>query len=64
MLRNDVSRRLTEVGPETPAGRLMRCYWQPIAISGELAEKPLPVRILGESLMLYRGESGQPYLVA
>jgi 5,5'-dehydrodivanillate O-demethylase oxygenase subunit len=64
MLRDDVSRRLTEVGPETPAGRLMRCYWQPIAISGELAEKPLPVRILGESLMLYRGESGKPYLVA
>ena len=45
---------LTRVGPRTPCGELMRRYWQPVALSRELAERPLPIRVLGEDLVLFR----------
>jgi 5,5'-dehydrodivanillate O-demethylase len=46
-------------GPGTLAGRYLRQYWQPIYTTGELPEgKIVPIRILGEDLALYRGESG------
>jgi 5,5'-dehydrodivanillate O-demethylase len=45
-------------------GKLLRKFWQPIALSAKLETgKPRAVRILGEDLTLYRGESGRPYLV-
>jgi 5,5'-dehydrodivanillate O-demethylase len=64
MLVNDKNRLLTEVGPGTPAGDMLRRYWHPIALTSELTTKPRAVRVLGEDLVLYRGESGQPYLIA
>ena len=40
-------------------GELMRRYWQPIAALAELDENPVkPVRLLGESLILYRDRKG------
>ncbi len=46
-------------GPGTLAGRYLRRYWQPIYVSAKLAKGTLvPIRILGEELALYRGESG------
>lgn len=52
--------RLTHVGPGTPMGELLRRYWHPIAAVGELAEDPVkPVRLLGESLVLFRDRSGR-----
>ncbi len=39
---------LTQVGPRTPMGQLLRRYWQPILHSWELPEPdsaPLQVRI-------------------
>ena len=45
---------VTRVGPRTPCGELMRRYWQPIALSAEVDKRPLPVRILGEDLVLFR----------
>jgi len=46
-------------------GILLRKFWQPVAISSELeVGKAMPVRIMNEDLTLYRGESGQPYIVA
>jgi 5,5'-dehydrodivanillate O-demethylase len=30
--------RYTQIGPGTPMGELMRCYWHPIAASIELSE--------------------------
>ena len=36
-------------------GKLMRRYWQPIAAIAELDDTPVKhVKILGESLVLYR----------
>jgi len=54
---------LTEVGPGTPAGELMRRYWQPVGLSGELGEQPTPVRVLGEDLVLFRDGRGRPGLL-
>jgi nitrite reductase/ring-hydroxylating ferredoxin subunit len=51
---------LTEVGPGTPCGELLRRYWHPIAVSDALtSERPKQVRILGEDLVLFRDPSGR-----
>jgi phenylpropionate dioxygenase-like ring-hydroxylating dioxygenase large terminal subunit len=54
---------LTEVGPGTPCGELMRRYWQPIAVLQELGDLPQKVRILGEDLILFRDRAGRPGLL-
>src|SRR5206468_6282084 len=56
---------VTRVGPGTPVGELMRRYWQPAALSEELPAggPPLPVRLLGEDLVLFRDPSGRPGLL-
>ena len=43
----------------------MRRYWQPAALSEELpvGGAPLPVRLLGEDLVLFRDEQGRPGLL-
>jgi hypothetical protein len=51
---------LTEVGPGTPAGELLRRYWQPVRLSSELGDLPTPVRVLGEDLVLFRDGRGRP----
>ncbi|MCH7608025.1 MAG: Rieske 2Fe-2S domain-containing protein [Chloroflexi bacterium] len=60
MLTQEQNDRLTQVGPGTPMGELMRRYWHPIAGSSQLdAENPTKaVRLLGEDLVLYRDASG------
>jgi 5,5'-dehydrodivanillate O-demethylase len=64
MLSKKENQRLTQVGPGTPAGRLLRRYWHPIAVAAELKEKSLKrLRILGEDLVLYRGDDGNYGLV-
>jgi phthalate 4,5-dioxygenase oxygenase subunit len=61
--RNDL---VTRTGPGTPAGALMRRYWQPAALSEELAtNRPLvSVRLMGEDLVLFRDQDGRLGLVA
>ncbi len=56
---------LTRTGPGTPCGELLRCYWQPAALSEELLSSgtPLPVRLLGEDLVLFRDDKGRPGLL-
>lgn len=54
---------LTEVGPGTPCGELMRRYWQPIAVSARVGDLPQKVRVLGEDLILFRDGKGRPGLV-
>jgi len=52
-------------GPGTLAGNYLRRFWQPVFASANLpAAKIIPIRILGESLALYRGASGTPRLIA
>lgn len=50
---------LTHVGPGTPCGEYLRRFWQPVAMSSELKDLPVAVRILGEDLVLFRDKSGR-----
>jgi phenylpropionate dioxygenase-like ring-hydroxylating dioxygenase large terminal subunit len=65
MLTSEENALLTRIGPGTPGGDLLRRYWQPAALAGELLEggAPLPVRLLGEDLVLFRDEHGRPGLL-
>lgn len=54
---------ITEVGPGTPCGELMRRYWHPIEISERVGERPLEIRVLGEDLILFRDKTGRPGLI-
>lgn len=56
-------RELTEVGPGTPMGELLRRYWHPIGLTGDATDTPRRVRALGEDLILFRDKSGRPGLV-
>ncbi|VCU72555.1 Phthalate 4,5-dioxygenase oxygenase subunit [Pigmentiphaga humi] len=53
--------RITRVGPGTPAGTLLRQYWQPVALVDELeAERPIrPVKLMGQDFILFRDEQGR-----
>ena len=64
MLTVKENERLTRVGPGTPMGELLRRYWQPIGSAVELDDNPVkPVKILGESLVLYRDRKGRLGLI-
>src|SRR5919197_272829 len=41
---------LTEVGPGTPAGELLRRFWQPVGLSAELTDLPQAGRIEPEGI--------------
>ncbi|HYF43117.1 MAG TPA: aromatic ring-hydroxylating dioxygenase subunit alpha [Ramlibacter sp.] len=56
-------RELTEVGPGTPMGELLRRYWHPIGLAADANETPRQVRVLGEDLILFRDKAGRPGLV-
>lgn len=52
---------MTRVGPDQPAGKLLRRYWQPVALAEEL-DGPRPVkgvRLLGQDLVLFRDDNGK-----
>jgi 5,5'-dehydrodivanillate O-demethylase oxygenase subunit len=55
---------LTQTGPDTDMGRFLRRFWQPVAVSHAIKPgQAVPLRVLGEDLALYRGESGTAHLV-
>jgi 5,5'-dehydrodivanillate O-demethylase len=55
---------LSRTSPGTPTGSLLRSFWQPVALSKDVAAgKARAIRIMGEDLTLYRGESGRAHLV-
>lgn len=59
MVTAEEQKLFTQVGPGTPGGELLRRYWYPIAALGELDDNPVkPVKLLGETLVLYRDRSG------
>jgi phthalate 4,5-dioxygenase len=64
-MRAEDNQKITETGPGTPGGAWMRLYWQPVALSEELeAERPVvPVRVLGEDLVLFRNDDGTTGLI-
>jgi 5,5'-dehydrodivanillate O-demethylase len=54
----------TQAGPDTPGGRFLRQFWQPVFVSDKLAiGRPVPILIMGELFTLYRGDSGAAYVV-
>ena len=58
MISASLNDRLTRIGPGTPAGAVLRQYWQPAALIDELAHGPLvPVNLMGERLVLVQGET-------
>ena len=54
---------LTEVGRGTPMGELLRRYWHPIGLTADAGEVPREVKVLGETLILFRDKTGRPGLV-
>ena len=64
MITQEENNLLTQTGKGTPCGELMRRYWQPAALSEELmVDKPLPVQLFGEELILFRDGAGKPALI-
>ncbi|MFH9419779.1 Rieske 2Fe-2S domain-containing protein [Streptomyces sp. NPDC017529] len=64
MLSAEKNRILSEVGPGTPMGELLRRYWHPIAPVLELGERSVkPVKLLGEDLVLFRKPDGSHGLI-
>ncbi len=64
MLTKENNDRVTQTGPGTLGGDLLRRYWQPVALSVELKhDEPFAVRIMSEDLVLYRDEQGKPCLI-
>ncbi|SFK44719.1 aromatic ring-hydroxylating dioxygenase subunit alpha [Falsiroseomonas stagni] len=61
MISAEQNERLTRVGPGTPGGKVLRHYWQPIALVDELeGRRPVrPVRALGQDFVLFRDEAGR-----
>ena len=65
MLTQAQNERLTQVGPGTPMGELMRRYWHPIIGSSALNEEnpTKEIRLLGENLVLFRSAAGKLGLI-
>ena len=65
MLSIEQNQRVTKVARHTPAGDLLRRYWQPAALVDELAagRPAVPVELFGEQLVLFRDEQGEYGLV-
>jgi phthalate 4,5-dioxygenase oxygenase subunit len=64
MLSPEENELLTLTGPGTRCGDLMRRFWQPVALSSELRPfAPIPARLMGEELVLFRDDDGQPGLL-
>jgi phenylpropionate dioxygenase-like ring-hydroxylating dioxygenase large terminal subunit len=55
----DNDAELTHTGPRTPAGEYFRRFWHPVMLSSGVRDLPVPVRILGENLVLFRDKGGR-----
>src|SRR5438093_7908660 len=44
---------VVRVGPGTLGGNYLRCFWWPVALSEEVRDIPVPVKLLGEELVLF-----------
>ena len=60
MLTVEQNNELTQVGPGTPMGELLRRYWYPIAFEQDFDTVPArSVRLLSEDWTLYKTPSGK-----
>jgi hypothetical protein len=53
------NRELTRTGRGTPAGDYLRRFWQPVALVSDVGDLPVPLKIMGEKLVLFRDGSGR-----
>jgi phthalate 4,5-dioxygenase oxygenase subunit len=60
-MRAEQNELITRIGPGTPAGRLLRNYWQPVALVDEFdgVRDVKAVQVLGEKFVLFRNSKGQ-----
>src|SRR3954469_8523709 len=61
MLRAEDNKFLTESGPGTPMGELLRRFWLPVLLSAELPEAdgpPKKIVVMGEELLAFRDSRG------
>lgn len=65
MISQELNDSITRIGRGTDAGEVLRRYWQPAALTEELNTKRpvVPVRLLGEDLVLFRDEEGKLGLI-
>src|ERR1051325_1827987 len=66
MLRKEQNDLLTQTGPDTPFGRMFRCYWIPALLSEELPANdcpPVRVKLLSERLIAFRDSDGKVGLI-
>jgi len=58
MISAEQNELMTRIGAGTPAGTLLRNYWQPVALAEELqGNRPVKaVRLLGEDLVLFKNQ--------
>jgi len=65
MLSAEQNDFIARTGPGTPAGGLMRRYWQPAALVDELSgNRPVkPVRLFGEDLVIFKDDKGRYGLI-
>lgn len=55
---------LASTAPDTLAGNYLRQFWNPVYHAIDLkVGRPIPLRIMSEAYTLYRGESGEVFLV-
>jgi phenylpropionate dioxygenase-like ring-hydroxylating dioxygenase large terminal subunit len=61
MMSQEQNDLVTRIGPNDPAGKLMRLYWQPVALVEELdGPRPIkPVKLLGEDFVVFRDQAGR-----
>ncbi|HEX6511130.1 MAG TPA: Rieske 2Fe-2S domain-containing protein [Chloroflexota bacterium] len=61
MLSREDNELLTRTGPGTPMGQLMRRYWLPAMLSGELETdgEPKQLQLLGQRLVAFRDTEGR-----
>jgi nitrite reductase/ring-hydroxylating ferredoxin subunit len=45
---------LTHTGPGTPCGEYFRRFWQPVALSAEVKDLPVRIKIMHEDLVVFR----------
>lgn len=61
MLSADENRLLTEIGPGSRMGALLRRYWQPLGTVGEMNDRRTKrVRLVGENLVWHCAVRGLP----
>ncbi|HEY1504817.1 MAG TPA: Rieske 2Fe-2S domain-containing protein, partial [Stellaceae bacterium] len=50
---------LTQIGPGTPAGNMLRRYWWPVVLAEHLGKEPMVIKLLGEEFVLFRAGNGK-----